>query len=154
MEDIIFMYAGLIVSSLAAIVGLATSIMHTRKKVKANEELATEMAKSFSELESINKSIGDLEATIKRIDEDELKLRIAIESLKEMTSDEKKESRYMLKNIVNDEVFIKVLLESYKLDTQSKKEIYLTFSKSTDRGLYRYIKRIASSVLDNLMVKI
>ncbi|KDW64477.1 hypothetical protein AC40_4236 [Escherichia coli 2-005-03_S3_C3] len=61
----------------------------------------------------------------------------------------------MLKNIVNDEVFIKVLLESYKkLDTQSKKEIYLTFSKSTDRGLYRYIKRIASSVLDNLMVKI
>lgn len=48
------------------------------------------MAKSFSELESINKSIGDLEATIKRIDEDELKLRIAIESLKEMTSDEKK----------------------------------------------------------------
>ncbi|MCZ6333820.1 hypothetical protein O5173_26130, partial [Escherichia coli] len=84
----------------------------------------------------INKSIGDLEATIKRIDEDELKLRIAIESLKEMTSDEKKESRDMLKNIVNDEVFIKVLLESYKkLDTQSKKEIYLTFSKSTDRGL-------------------
>lgn len=155
MEDIIFMYAGLIVSSLAAIVGLATSIMHTRKKVKANEELATEMAKRFSELESINKSIGDLEATIKRIDEDELKLRIAIESLKEMTSDEKKESRDMLKNIVNDEVFIKVLLESYKkLDTQSKKEIYLTFSKSTDRGLYRYIKRIASSVLDNLMVKI
>ncbi|MFL4214769.1 hypothetical protein P9423_22765 [Enterobacter mori] len=155
MEDIIFMYAGLIASSLAAIAGLATSIMHTRKKVKANEELATEMAKNFSELESINKSIGDLEATIKRIEEDELKLKIAIESLKEMTSQEKEESKEILRAIVKDEVFIKVLLESYKkLDSQSKNEIYLTLAKSTDRGLYRYIKRIASSVLDNLMVKI
>ncbi|HCB1520845.1 hypothetical protein ACTM7X_04380 [Citrobacter braakii] len=155
MEDIILMYVGLIASSLAAIVGLVTSIRHTRKKVKANEELATEMAKNFSELESINKSIGNLEATIKRIEEDELKLKIAIESLKEMTSEEKEESREMLRAIVKDEVFIKVLLESYKkLDSQSKNEIYLTFAKSTDRGLYRYIKRIASLVLDNLMVKI
>ncbi|HBW5115854.1 TPA: hypothetical protein PCF76_004539 [Klebsiella quasipneumoniae] len=155
MEDIILMYVGLIASSLAAIVGLVTSIRHTRKKVKANEELATEMAKNFRELESINKSIGNLEATIKRIEEDELKLKIAIESLKEMTSEEKEESREMLRAIVKDEVFIKVLLESYKkLDSQSKNEIYLTFAKSTDRGLYRYIKRIASLVLDNLMVKI
>jgi len=129
--------------------------MHIRKKVKANEELANEMAKKFSEYESINKSIGDLETTIKRIEGDELKLKIAIEYLKEITSKEEEESREILTSIVKDEIFIKVLLESYKkLDSQSKNEIYLTFAKSTDRGLYRYIKRIASSVLDNLMVKV
>ena len=155
MEDIILMYAGLIASSLAAIAGLATSVMHIRKKVKANEELANEMAKKFSEYESINKSIGDLETTIKRIEGDELKLKIAIEYLKEITSKKEEESREILTSIVKDEIFIKVLLEIYKkLDSQSKNEIYLTFAKSTDRGLYRYIKRIASSVLDNLMVKV
>ncbi|ASY80074.1 MULTISPECIES: hypothetical protein [Pectobacterium] len=155
MDDIIFMYVGLIVSSLAAIAGLVTSIRHTRKKVKANEELATEMAKNFSELESVNKSIENLEATIKRIEEDKLNLKIAMESLKEITYKEKEESREIFRAIIKDDVFIKVLLESYKkLDSQSKNEIYLTFAKSTDRGLYRYIKKIASSVLDNLMVKV
>lgn len=149
------MFLGLFASTLGAIVGLTTSFIHTRNKIKANEDLANEMTKKFSEIESISKSIGDLESIIKRIEEDELNLKIEIEYFKEITSKDKSASWEGLNLIVKDEVFIKFLLECYKeLDSKSKNEIYLTFTKSTDKGLNRYIKKIASSVLENLMVKV
>ena len=154
MEDIILIYASLIVSSLAAIAGLVTSIMHTRKKVKASEELTTEMTRNFSELESIDKSIEDLEATIRRLENEELKIKIAIDSLKESDFKQTNETNHILNALIEDEVFIKVLLQSYKnLDNEYRNELNLTFAKSTDRGLHRFIKKIASSVLNSLMIK-
>jgi len=154
MDDIII-YVSLITSCVSVLVGLFKSISHTRNKVKANEELTNKIIENYKRTQKeSNESIKDLKLTIKRIEEEELKLKLAIDSIKNSSFYESNESKALLNALSKDEEFIKAFYQSYKsLDDKSKEELHSTLEKSSDKGLYRYMKKIASSVLDALILK-